>query len=58
MSATAQTENRQGFWRMLARMLGRFGDTLDMTEATFLAERVCRLEEEVIALKQRLPQLR
>jgi len=43
---------------MLARMLGRFGDTLDMTEATFLAERVCRLEDEVIALKQRLPQLR
>ena len=54
MSATPQTEKKQGFWRML----GRFGDTLDMTEATFLAERVCRLEEEVIALKQRLPQLR
>ena len=58
MSATAQTEKREGFWRTLAHVLGRFGDAVDMTEATFLAERVYRLENEVIALKQRLAELR
>ena len=25
MSATAQTEKREGFWRTFARVLGRFG---------------------------------
>jgi hypothetical protein len=57
MSTTAQTERREGFWRALARVLGRFGDALDMTEATLLAERVYRLENEVSTLKQRLAEL-
>lgn len=58
MSTNVQTEERPGFWRTLARTLGRFGDALDTTEATLLTERVCRLENEVVALKQRLAELR
>ena len=58
MSTSAQTEGREGFWQTLARVLGRFGDALDMTEATLLAERVHRLENEVVALKQLLAELR
>ena len=58
MSTNVPAEEREGFWRTLARVLGRFGDALDVTEAALLAERVCRLENDVAALKKRLAELR
>ena len=49
------TDGRESFWRAIARMLENFGDALDITEATLLAERVSKLEKEVAKLKEQRP---
>ena len=55
MGTTVPAARRESFWRTIARMLENFGDALDTTEATLLAERVSKLEKEVTRLKEQRP---
>jgi hypothetical protein len=55
MGTTVPADRRESFWRTIARMLENFGDALDITEATLLAERVSKLEKEVAKLKEQRP---
>jgi hypothetical protein len=55
MDTTVPADRRESFWRTIARMLENFGDALDITEATLLAERVSKLEKEVAKLKEQRP---
>jgi polyhydroxyalkanoate synthesis regulator phasin len=55
MGTTVPVDRRESFWRTVARMLENFGDALDITEATLLAERVSKLEKEVAKLKEQRP---
>jgi uncharacterized small protein (DUF1192 family) len=52
MATTIPADRRESFWRTIARMLENFGDALDTTEATLLAERVSKLEKEIARLKE------
>ena len=55
LDTTVPADRRESFWRTIARMLGNFGDALDATEATLLAERVSKLEKEIARLKEQRP---
>ena len=55
MGTTVPADRRESFWRTIARMLENFGDALDTTEATRLAERVSKLEKEIARLKEQRP---
>ena len=55
MGTTVPAARRESVWRTIARMLENFGDALDTTEATLLAERVSKLEKEVTRLKEQRP---
>ena len=55
MGTTIPADRRESFWRTIARMLENFGDALDTTEATLLAERVSKLEKETARLKEQRP---
>jgi polyhydroxyalkanoate synthesis regulator phasin len=55
MGTTVPADRRKSFWRTIARTLEDFGDALDITEATLLAERVSKLEKEVAKLKEQRP---
>jgi len=52
MGTTVPADRRESFWRTIARVLENFGDALDTTEATLLAQRVSKLEKEVVRLKE------
>jgi hypothetical protein len=55
MGTTVPADRRESFWRTIARMLENFGDALDASEATLLAERVSKLEKEIARLKEQRP---
>jgi uncharacterized small protein (DUF1192 family) len=55
MGTTIPADRRESFWRTVGRMLENFGDALDTTEATLLAERVSKLEKEIARLKEQRP---
>ncbi len=55
MGTTVPADKRESFWRTIARVLENFGDALDTTEATLLAQRVSKLEKEVARLKEQRP---
>jgi hypothetical protein len=48
-------EKKEGFWRVVARILGNFDDALNMTEASLLEHRVASLEREVRLLQAQRP---
>jgi hypothetical protein len=48
-------EKKEEFWRAVARILGKFDDALNMTEASLLEHRVARLEREVRLLQAQRP---
>jgi hypothetical protein len=55
MDAGSPSGARKGFWATLADKLGRFGDALDVTEATLLLEpRLRRVEQEIALLKAKI----